>query len=374
MPSALTIRKIDGKPGSVYYPLEISNVALPSASSSDVTVAMHAFSLDHRDLFIRQHLYPGTTFNVPLAANGVGVVVPSSSSSSSDAAQSLVGKRVILNPGHGWSSDPAGPENPKGIAILGGTKTIPLGCATTKLVVAADEVAEAPQHLSDIEAAALPLVGLTAWRATVVKAAPAMEKGSNVLVTGIGGGVAIMALLFMVAKGVNVYVTSGDESKIARAKEMGAKGGARYKDADWEKQVLAMLPKERPLFDAIIDGSGGDIVDKAVKLLKHGGIISIYGMTISPKMNWSMAAVLKNIEVRGSTMGSKKDFTDMLAYVNEKGIKPVVSKVAKGLKNLEAIDALFEDMKAARQFGKLVVEITEEDRKQDEAGAGASKL
>jgi len=374
MPSALTIRKIDGKPGTVYYPLEITNIPSPTPSQNDLTIAIHAFSLDHRDLFIRQHLYPGTTFNVPLSANGVGVV---SSTGSSSTAKTFQGKRVILNPAHGWEDDPDGPENPKGLAILGGTKIIPLGCATTSLVVTADEVALAPEHLSDVEAAALPLVGLTAWRATMVKAASAMRAGRNVLVTGIGGGVAIMALLFMVAKGVNVYVTSGDEAKIERAVSMGAKGGVSYKEANWEKRLLTMLPPSHPVFDAIIDGSGGDIVDKAVKLLKHGGVISIYGMTIAPKMNWSMAAVLKNIEVRGSTMGSKKDFKDMLSFVSEKGIRPVVSKVAMGLRDLEAIDALFEDMKAAKQFGKLVVEITEEERKMDEsgdAGGGDSKL
>lgn len=365
MPSALTIRKIDGKPGSVYYPLEITNLPLPIPSANDLTISMHAFSLDHRDLFIRQHLYPGTTFNVPLSANGVGIV-------SSTGASSFSGKRVILNPAHGWEDDADGPENPKGIAILGGTKIIALGCATTTLVVSADEVALAPEHLSDAEAAALPLVGLTAWRATMVKAAKAMQKGRNVLVTGIGGGVAIMALLFMVATGVNVWVTSGDEGKIKRAVEMGAKGGVSYKEEAWEKKVLGMLPKERPLFDAIIDGSGGEIVEKSVRLLKHGGIVSVYGMTINPKMNFTMAAVLKNIEVKGSTMGSKKDFKDMLAFVQEKGIKPVVSKVATGLRNLEAIDALFEDMKAAKQFGKLVVEITEEDRKADEGSGGGS--
>jgi len=243
-----------------------------------------------------------------------------------------------------------------------------LGTAATELVIDADEVAPAPEHLSDAEAAALPLVGLTAWRASMVKAADAMHEGANVLITGIGGGVAIMAMLFAVAKGVNVWVTSGSQEKIDKAVKMGAKGGVSYKEEGWEKKLLAMLPEGgKKTFDAIIDGSGGDIVDKGVKLLKAGGVVSVYGMTIAPKMNFSMAAVLKNTEVRGSTMGSKKDFKDMLAFVNEKKIRPVVSRVVKGLKNISEIDRLFEDMKQAKQFGKLVVEVTDEDRMEDKS-------
>lgn len=85
-----------------------------------------------------------------------------------------------------------------------------------------------------------------------------------------------------------------------------------------------------------------------------------YGMTTGPKMPFSMAAVLKNIDLRGSTMGSRKEFTDMVNFVAEKSIKPVVSRHVSGIDNLEGIDGLFEDMKNASQFGKLVVELAEE--------------
>lgn len=85
-----------------------------------------------------------------------------------------------------------------------------------------------------------------------------------------------------------------------------------------------------------------------------GGIISIYGMTISPKMDFLMSAVLRNIEVRGSTMGSRKEFADMVAFVREKKLKPIVSRTVHGL-DIEQIDTLFDDMKNASQFGKLVV-------------------
>lgn len=80
-------------------------------------------------------------------------------------------------------------------------------------------------------------------------------------------------------------------------------------------------------------------------------------MTVSPKMPFTMAAVLKNIDVRGSTMGSRKEFKDMIEFVKAKKISPVVSRVLQTeLDDLSAIDGLFEDMKHGTQFGKLVIE------------------
>jgi NADPH:quinone reductase-like Zn-dependent oxidoreductase len=179
-------------------------------------------------------------------------------------------------------------------------------------------------------------------------------------VTGIGGGVALAALQFAVAFGCNVYVTSGDAGKIARAKELGAKGGVLYRDADWETQLAQMLPEDRPFLDAVVDGAGGEIVKRATKVLRPGGVIACYGMTVSPRMDWVMQAVLKNIELRGSTMGTRQEFSDMVAFVREKKIRPVVSRVVKGLDNIEAIDGLFDEMNQGKQFGKLVIEIDTE--------------
>ena len=80
-------------------------------------------------------------------------------------------------------------------------------------------------------------------------------------------------------------------------------------------------------------------------------------MTVSPKMPYLMSAVLKNLDLRGSTMGSRKEFSDMVEFVKTKNLKPVVSRVTQGL-DIEAIDGLFDNMKRGSQFGKLVVEIS----------------
>jgi len=264
MPTAITISKIDGKPGQVYYPLQQIQIPDPTPGPNDVVIKLTAAALNHRDLFIRQHLYPGTTFGVPLLADGVGVVT---ATGGSPAAQKWLGKRVVINPGTGWEDDPEGPEDAKGYAILGGTKMNSCGTLAEVVCIDAREVEEVPGYMSDVEAAALPLTGLTAWRAVMTKSGNA-RPGRNILVTGIGGGVALMALLLANAAGVRVWVSSGSEEKITRAKELGAAGGINYKEKDWEKKLLDMLPSNRKHLDAIIDGAGGDIVHKGVKLLK----------------------------------------------------------------------------------------------------------
>jgi len=266
MPPAIAIRKVEGKPGSVYYPLETIDVPTPTPGPNDVVIRLAAAALNHRDLFIRQHLYPAIGFGVPLLADGAGVVI---AAGTNPAAQAWLGARVVVNPGSGWADALDGPESPTGYAIMGGTKTNPRGTLAELMCIDAGEVEAAPAGLSDAEAAALPLAGLTAWRATVVKTGNAVP-GRNILVTGIGGGVAIMALLFAAAAGCRVYVTSSSEEKLARAKELGAAGGVNYKDKDWDKKLLAMLPSDRKYLDAIVDGAGGDVVFRGMKMLKVG--------------------------------------------------------------------------------------------------------
>ncbi|EAW14175.1 putative alcohol dehydrogenase [Aspergillus clavatus NRRL 1] len=356
MSKAVFISKIDGKPGQVYYPLSVQTLPLPKPQGRELLLKMTAASLNHRDVFLRQHLYPGVTFDVPLGADGVGVVVGTGPDVSSP--ERWQGKRVILNPGIGWKDSPDGPEHPKGYCIMGGTKFYNKGTLQEYLTIDESEVEEAPEHLSDAEAAALPLTGLTGWRALVVKAGERnSSKGAAVLITGIGGGVALIALRFAVARGADVYVTSSKEDKIQKAIELGARGGVSYKEDGWEKKLLGMLPDSKHNFDAIIDGAGGDSVEKAAKLLKAGGVLSVYGMTASPKMPFLMQAVLKNIDVRGTTMGSRKEFKEMVDFIKANNIHPVISRVVQtDLGDVAGLDSLFQDMREAKQFGKLVIE------------------
>ena len=261
---SIVIRQIEGRPGEVYYPTEIRSYTETEPGDEEVIVRISAVSLNHRDLFIRQHLYPGTTFNVPLCSDGCGTVI---STGKSPAASALLHKRVIVNPGCGWQKAPEGPEDQSGYKILGGTKLNLKGTLAETIRVAWSDVEEAPSHLSDLEAAALPLTGLTAWRALVTKSGNAVA-GRNILITGIGGGVALMLLAYCVAFGINAYVSSSDTAKLTKARALGARGGVKYNQKGWEQELLAQLPVDRRYFDAIIDGAGGNIVQSGVKLLK----------------------------------------------------------------------------------------------------------
>jgi len=355
-----------GKPGEIFYPyipsprlpfgptdgssLQKVTIPTPTAGAGEVLIRVIAASLNHRDVFQRQGLYPGTAPSVPLLADGYGVVLTPSSK--------LHRKAVILNPLRGWIGDPRGPETDGGtFAVLGGTKHYRNGTLQELLVMAEEDLVEAPAHLSPEEAAALPLCGLTAWRAVVTKGQVA--RGDNVLIPGIGGGVALMALLFAVRRGAKVWVTSSSEQKIERAVALGAEGGVLYTSDTWEKELAALLPKDRPWVDAVVDGAGGNVVEKVTRVMRTGGRVVSYGMTLGPKLPFPMGAVLKNIDLLGSTMGSRREFLEMVAFVSETELRPVISRVVRGLDE-QQLEGLWEDMEKGRQFGKLVVRIAED--------------
>lgn len=352
MSRSLTIQKIDGKPGQVYYPLQLHDTPKPVPGPGELLVKIHAAALNHRDLFVRQHLYPGISFTSPLLSDGCGTVVQTGPGCSAQ----LLHQRVIVCPVRGWDADVDAPEDPDRYAAIGASNRYPDGTAQDYLLVRESDVVQCPEHLSTLEAAALPLVGLTGWRALVTKSRNA-HPGRNILVTGIGGGVALQILQLGVARGCRIYVTSSDPEKIERAVRMGAQGGVNYRTEAWEKQLQALLPADRPYLDAVIDGAGGDIVARTTRLLKAGGVICVYGMTVAPRMEWAMPAVLKHIDMLACTTGSRAEFHALVEFVQEHQIRPVVSRVVRGLDDLEGIDGLFEDMKVGRQFGKLVIDV-----------------
>ncbi|KAK4699127.1 hypothetical protein P7C70_g7138, partial [Phenoliferia sp. Uapishka_3] len=230
--------------------------------------------------------------------------------------------------------------------------------------VGKEDVVECPVHFLGrgmegwSEAASVPLGGLTAYRAVFTKAN--VKEGQNVLITGIGGGVAIQALQYCIAIGANVWVSSSSEDKIARAVALGAKGGINYKDPAWPKTLTTLLPKSRPYLDAVIDSGGGQIVNQSTRLLKHGGIVSCYGMTGGGDVSIGMGAVLKNIEFRGSTMGSRAEFIAAVKFIEKHEIRPVVYKVIDGLARAEEG---FEIMKQGGQFGKIVISVAMDDQR-----------
>ena len=353
MPRQLILKEKKPKGGQIYYPLKLNLVAKPEPGPNELLVKIEAAALNHREIFIRQNMYPQISFRAPLMSDGCGTVVEQGP----DCTTSLLNKRVVMTVCRGWDTSPDGPEDWTKFATVGGTEPhYHLGMAQDYLIVHESEVEPCPDHLSSVEGAALPGCGITAWRALMVKSGNALP-GRNILVTGIGGGVALQTLQMALVVGCNVYVTSGTEEKIEKAKKLGARGGVVYKSTQWADDLWKILPADRPYLDAVIDGAGGDIVIKAMSILKPGGIIAIYGMTLAPIMDWPMQAVFKNIELKGSTLGNRTEFHDMVKFIKDNEIKPIISRSVQGLDCVEAIDGLMEDMKNGVHFGKLVVEL-----------------
>ncbi|KAF9940825.1 hypothetical protein BGZ67_006676 [Mortierella alpina] len=338
---AIVIEKTESNPA--YHNATVKDVPKPESLEEDqALLEVSAVSFNHRELWIRKGQYPGIIFGSILGADGVGKIVDIKAGSS----KHRVGDRVVVMPSIGWDKDPRGPE--EAYYILGGGHAG--GIFTEYYAARQEDIFKVPDHLTDAEAAALPLAGLTAYRAVFTKGQVA--QGQNVLITGIGGGVALMALAFCVAASANVYVTSSDEGKIAKAVRLGARGGVNYKEEKWGNGLQRLAGGE--LFDVVIDGAGGDGVKTFTQILRLGGIIVSYGMTVKPKVDYTMAAVLRNIEIRGSTMGSRLEFEQMLDYVSKHKLRPVVSQVWHGL---ESAEEAFEVMKKGSQFGKLVLSL-----------------
>ncbi|MCJ1312119.1 hypothetical protein MMC25_005793 [Agyrium rufum] len=389
---AICLKHVPGKLGQVYYPLQTISVPTPSPPPASLKPPLlfrpTHIALNHRDLFLRQALYPSPSSTTPLFSDCICIpYVPStpssppSSTSTNPTSINTPQKRYLFNPTRGWRSSPSGPESPSTFGILGGTSTLALGAGSQILAIpqgsddndddADQEVIECPPHLSDAEGAALSLCGVTAWRALVTKAA--VKRGDKILVTGIGGGVALMVASLAGKMGVEVWVTSGDAAKIERARKEvdGVRGGVSYREEKWERKLRGMVGGD---LDAIIDGAGGDIGKRATTLLRHGGVIVSYGMTTGPVLSLPMAAVLKNIEVKGSTMGSRREWREMVEFVGREKVRPVVEVVKRGSwDDLSGLEELFEMMKKGSQFGKLVWEIIDEREDKRQVAKG-SKL
>ncbi|TFK67103.1 NAD(P)-binding protein [Pluteus cervinus] len=332
----------------VYNDTQVVNKPLPALKPGELLVRINAAAFNHRDLWIRKGLYPRILMGSVLGSDGAGLVI-----GAGNPEDPLLNRRVFLTPMRGWIKHPKAPEAEFG--ILGGGSHPPLGTFTEYMVVERDEVIPSPEHLDDIHVAAWPLGGLTAWRAVIVNAE--VKAGQNVLVTGVGGGVAILAVQICLAKGANVYVTSGSPDKIKKAISLGASGGANYKDKNWPGDIAALLAKSESgskELDAVVDSAGGEIMTQVGQILKPGGRIVIYGMTSQPKVTFTMREVLKNQRLIGSTMGSRQDLIDATNFLGQHQIVPVVSHVLDGF---EAAEQGFELMKRGDQFGKIVIRV-----------------
>ena len=316
--------------------LQIASVPDPVAGPGDVVVELRAAALNRRDVFLRKGVAPSPLPVIP-GSDGAGVVRTLGTGVKGVAE----GDEVVIFPSLGWGGGEAAPQ--PGFRILGGPDD---GTYAELIRVPAENVMPKPKRLSWEEAAALPLAGLTAWRALISRAA--LRPGETVLVLGIGGGVATFALHIARAAGARVIVTSSSDDKLARASDLGAAAGINYTAADWVDQVKA---ESGGGVDVVVDSVGSTWAE-SVNCLRPGGRLVVFGGTGGGKVEMMVRPVtMGQVSVLGTTMGSARDFEGLLRAVATQGWTPVVDSVRP---LAQASDAHARE-EAGEHFGKLVL-------------------
>jgi zinc-binding alcohol dehydrogenase/oxidoreductase len=325
-------------------PLIVQELADLKAGPGEAIVRIHAASLNHRDVWIQKGQYAGLRYPIVPGSDGAGVVVEAVQDQNAASRGDWMGKEVIINPALLWGQASAY-QDPKFFRILG----LPDNGTLAQFVkVPVGNLFEKPAFLSFEEAAALPLAGVTAYRASMTRAQ--VQAGEKVLITGIGGGVALFAFQFALAAGAQIYVTSGSDEKLDKAMAMGATGAVNYKKADWVQTLRDLAGG----FDVTIDGAGGDGINDLLDLAAPGSRVVLYGATRGNPSNLVARRIFwKQLNVLGSTMGSPDDFEAMAGFIKKYTLRPVVDRIFE----FEEGEAAFRWMEEEKQFGKIVVKI-----------------
>ena len=327
--------------------LKVEDVAMPEPGAGEVLIGLRAAALNHLDLFVRNGGVPKTPLPHIGGADGAGVVLENGPQTGGLA----VGTRVFFDPG---LSDGICEYCARGEhslcdrwEILGEHRD---GTFAQAVVVPEVNVRPIPDGLGFEEAAAFPLVFLTAWRMVVTKAR--VRPGETMLILGIGGGVAIAALQIAKNAGAQVFVTSGSEEKLARARELGADVLINHRTSDFSKEVWG-LTKKRGV-DIVIDDVGAATWAGSVRALARGGRLVTCGATSGPKPDEDIRRIFqKQITIYGSTMGTRQDWEQLTRLLAAGRLKPIIDRTFP----LAEAAAAQERMERAEQFGKIVLSI-----------------
>jgi zinc-binding alcohol dehydrogenase/oxidoreductase len=309
--------------------LAYQDMEMPVLTEGGILVKLAAAALNHRDVWIQKGMYAGIKYPSILGSDGAGTTEN--------------GQSVIINPSLKWGDNPR--FQGKEYQILG----LPTdGTFAEYISMPQENIVKMPEHLTFEQAAALPLAGLTAYRALFTRCQA--KVGEKVLISGVGGGVALFALQLALAAGCEVWVTSSSEDKIAKAVSMGASGGFDYRTEGWSKSALATMGG----FDCVIDGAAGSGFAELVKACQPGARLCFYGGTAGLLSGISPQVVFyKQLTIMGSTMGSSAEFDAMVAFVAAHKIVPIVDEVFA----LSDGNVAMKKMAEGKQFGKLVLKM-----------------
>lgn len=313
--------------------LSFEQVDDPVAGPGEVLVELAAASVNRRDLLVRFPPGPAYQFPLPLipGSDGAGV-------------RRDTGEEVVIYPALGWddSLDVGGP----GFGILGGPTN---GTYAELVKVPEANVFPKPSRLSFEQTAALPVAGLTAYRAlvTVGRVGP----GDTVLVLGAGSGVSTFAVVLGLHLGARVLVTSSSGEKLERARQLGADGGVLYTDDDWPGQVRELTGGRG--VDLVIDSIGTTWGD-SLRCLRRGGRLVVFGGTGGPQVELDVRHVYLNwLSILGTTLGSPAEFGRFLEDTQRASWLPVIDRVFP----LAEAEAAHELLKSGAHQGKLVLSI-----------------
>ena len=335
---AVRLQELEGPEG-----LRYEDVPEPEPGSGEVVVRLRNAALNRRDMFATRGQYPGAkpdALPVILGSDGSGEVAARGEGPGGPDE----GSEVVIHPSLYWTE---GPVPGKDYRILG----LPDDGTYAQFVkVPAENVFPKPSHLSHEEAAAIPLAALTAYRALFVRGR--LREGETVLIPGVGSGVATFLVQMATAAGATVFVTSGSEEKIEKAKELGAEGGITYDTENWSRELRGMTGG----VDLSVDHVGGEAIEACLNLAKPGSRVVTYGGTAGPKAEVTLPRIfLKWLDVLGTAMGNAEDFGKMLSFYEEHGLHPVIDETFP----LEEAAAAMDHMEEGSGIGKIVLQIPE---------------
>jgi NADPH:quinone reductase-like Zn-dependent oxidoreductase len=314
--------------------LVLEEVPDPVAGPGEVLVRLHASALNHLDIWIRKGL-PSVPKPRILGADGAGVVAVLG-----DGVGGLEpGQRVVINPGV---------EQPDGsIHVIGEHGD---GTNAELLAVPATNVHAIPDSLSFDEAAAFPLVFETAYRMLVTRAA--LQADEWVFIWGIGGGVATAALAIARALGARTIVTSSSDTKLARARELGADVTVNHATNDVKAAVREATAGHGA--DVVVEHVGEATWRTSLDVAARGGRVTVCGATTGPNPPAALHRMWwKQLSILGSTMGTNADFAGAFELVTSGRALPVIDEVLP----LEEIRAAHERLEAGDQLGKIVLRV-----------------
>jgi NADPH:quinone reductase-like Zn-dependent oxidoreductase len=322
----------------------VTNHPDPTAGPGEVLVRTEAAALNHLDLWVGRGL-PGIDIRYPAISGSDGAGVVEAVGAGVDPA--WIGTRVLLNAAvpKPDAAHPTVRPAPADIFMIGEHGP---GCLAEKFVAPVSNVL-AIGEADPVQAAAFGLTHLTAWRMMVTQAG--LRAGMSVLITGIGGGVALAALAIARHFGCETIVTSRHQSKLDRARALGANHTVLDTGADWSREVRQLTGRRG--VDLCVDSVGKSIHLYSIKSLARGGTYATCGATTGPDATTDLTRIFWNqLRVVGSTMGDMREFREVVSLFRSGAISPVIDQVFAPSEGREA----FARLEAGEQFGKLVVD------------------